>query len=233
MQLPRVIIAAVFIVIGALIAIPPLVKSSSSASPASSTESTSASPSPSGGSPSTSGKPTRTPSHTPTRTPSHTPTRTPTHPPTTATPARPVTATIGPVSCPDRTVNVRIRNTGTQTEDFSIEKNDDTATVPGKIGPGATRTVAVKLREDRRTRITVRWANRQIESTTVKADCRKAGGAPHETPPGKLPHTGPDTVLWARAVTGVAVILTGAIIFWWGGTWPRRREQIFAGRKSD
>ncbi|MES9536019.1 hypothetical protein [Actinomadura sp. NPDC000600] len=227
MQLPRVIIAAVFIVIGALIAIPALVKSTGSASPASSTESTS--PSPSGGSPSTSGKPTRTPSHTPTRTP----TRTPTHPPTTAAPAQPVTATIGSVSCPDRTVNVKVRNTGTQTEDFSIEKNDDSAAVPGKIGPGATRTVAVKLREDRRTRITVRWANRQIESATVKANCKKAGGAPHETPPGKLPHTGPDTVLWARAATGVAIILTGAIIFWYGGIWPRRREQIFAGRKSD
>ncbi|MGI5207181.1 hypothetical protein ACQEU6_37095 [Spirillospora sp. CA-108201] len=220
MQLPRVVIAAVFIVIGALIAIPALLGSDGSASPTSSTESTSASPSPSGGSPSASGKPTRTPSHTPSRTPSH-------------APARPVTATIGSVSCPDRTVNVRLRNTGTQTEDFSVEKNDDTAAVPGKIGPGTTRTVAVKLREDRSTRITVRWANRQIESTAAKANCKKAGAAaPRETPPGKLPHTGPDTVLWARAATGVAVILTGAIIFWWGGTWPRRREHMFAGRKS-
>ncbi|MEV4004684.1 hypothetical protein [Actinomadura sp. NPDC049753] len=227
MQLPRVVIAAVFIVIGALIAIPALFRSDGSASPTSATESTS--PSPSGGSPSASGKPTRTPAHTPSRTP----TRTPSHTPTGA-PARPVTATIGSVSCPDRTVNVRVRNTGTQTEDFSVEKNDDTAAVPGKIGPGTTRTVAVKLREDRSTRVTVRWANRQIESTAVKANCKKAGGAaPRETPPGKLPHTGPDTVLWARAVTGVAVILTGAIIFWWGGTWPRRREQVFAGRKSD
>ncbi|MEV0661104.1 hypothetical protein ACIBI3_09910 [Actinomadura luteofluorescens] len=221
MQLPRVVIAAVFIVIGALIAIPALLGSDGSASPTSATESTSASPSPSGGSPSASGsgKPTRTPTHTPSRTPA---------------PARPVTATIGSVSCPDRTVNVSVRNTGTQTEDFSVEKNDDTAAVPGKIGPGTTRTVAVKLREDRGTRITVRWANRQIESTAIKANCKKAGGAaPRETPPGKLPHTGPDTVLWARAVTGVAVILTGAIIFWWGGTWPRRREHMFAGRKSD
>ncbi|MEU8308633.1 hypothetical protein AB0C84_34235 [Actinomadura sp. NPDC048955] len=223
MQLPRVVIAAVFIVIGALIAIPALLGSDGSASPTSATESTSPSPSTSSGSPSASGKPTRTPTHTPSRTPSRTP-----------APARPVTATIGSVSCPDRTVNVKVRNTGTQTEDFSVEKNDDTAAVPGKIGPGTTRTVAVKLREDRSTRITVRWANRQIGSTAAKANCKKAGGAaPRETPPGKLPHTGPDTVLWARAVTGIAVILTGAIIFWWGGTWPRRREHMFAGRKSD
>ncbi|WP_089310050.1 hypothetical protein [Actinomadura mexicana] len=221
MQLPRVVIAAVFIVIGALIAIPALFRSDGSASPTSGAASTSASPSPTGGSPSASGRPTRTPTPTPTRTP-------------TGAPARPVTATVGSVSCPDRTVNVRVRNTGTQTEDFSIEKNDDTAAVPGKIGPGTTRTVAVKLREDRRTRITVRWANRQIQSAAAKANCKKAGvAAPRETPPGKLPHTGPDTVLWARAATGVAVILTGAIIFWWGGTWPRRREQMFAGRKSD
>ncbi|NDU71175.1 hypothetical protein GWI34_00845 [Actinomadura sp. DSM 109109] len=220
MQLPRVVIAAVFVVIGALIAIPALFRSDGAASPTGSAESTSASPSPSGTSPSASGKPSRTPSRTPSPTP-------------TGKPARPVTATIGSVSCPDRTVNVKVSNTGTRTEDFSVEKNDDTAAVPGKIGPGTTRTVAVKLREDRSTRVTVRWANRQIESAPLKANCRKAAGAaPSETPPGKLPHTGPDTVLWARAVTGVAVILTGAIIFWWGGTWPRRRDQMFAGRKS-
>ncbi|WP_433474105.1 hypothetical protein ACQPZP_35830 [Spirillospora sp. CA-142024] len=203
MQLPRVVIAAVFIVIGALIAIPALFDGDGSASPASSTSSTS--PSPSGTSP----KPT----------PSG---------------ARPVTATIGSVSCPARTVNVRVRNTGTRSEDFSIEKNDDTAAIPGKIGPGTTRTVAVELREDRSTRVTVNWANKRIQSDTVKANCKKAGGgaAPSETPPGKLPHTGPDAVLWARAATGGAVILTGVIIFWYGGIWPRRRERMFAAGKD-
>jgi hypothetical protein len=201
MQLPRVIIAAVFIVIGALIAIPALFDGDGSASPASSTSSASPSPSRTSPSPSPSGAP--------------------------------VTATIGSVSCPDRTVNVRLRNTGTQSEDYSIEKNDDTAAVPGKIGPGTTRTVAVKLREDRSTRVTVNWANKRIESGTVKANCKKAGaGAPSETPPSKLPHTGPDAVLWARAATGVAIILTGVIIFWYGGIWPRRREQMFAGKKN-
>ncbi|MCP9953657.1 hypothetical protein [Actinomadura madurae] len=214
MQLPRVVIAAVFIVIGALIAIPALFDGDGSASPASST--TSASPSPSGGSPSASASPTR--SGTGSASPS--------------APGRPVTASIGAVSCPDRTVNVRIRNTGTKNEDYSIEKNDDTAAIPGTIGPGATRTVAVKLREDRGTRVTVRWANRQIESDTLRANCKKAGAAPSETPPNELPNTGPDAVLWARAATGGAIILTGAIIFWYGGIWPRRREKIFAGKDS-
>ncbi|TDD77658.1 hypothetical protein E1293_26040 [Actinomadura darangshiensis] len=202
MQLPRVVIAAVFIVIGALIAIPALFNGDGSAAPAAS--STSASPSPSGTSP----------SPTPT--------------------TQPVTASIGSVACPARTANVRLRNTGTRKEDFSIEKNDDSAAAPGTIGPGQTRTVAVKLREDRSTRVTVRWANKRIESGTLKANCKKAGGAaPSETPPSSLPHTGPDDVLWARAATGGAVILTGAIIFWWGGIWPRRRERMFADKKAD
>jgi hypothetical protein len=126
-------------------------------------------------------------------------------------------------------VQVTVRNTGDRTEDFGIEKNDDTAAIPGEIPANSTRTVAVKLREDRTTRVTVNWANKRIGSATVKADCEKAGAAPAptKTPPEELPSTGPDTVLWARGATGVAIILTGAIIFWYGGIWPRRREQVF------
>jgi len=212
MQLPRVVIAAVFIVIGALIAIPAVFRSDGRAEPTSST--TSASPSPSGTSPSGSATPTRSGTPKP--------------------PARPVTASIGPVSCPERTVNVKVRNTGTQTEDFSIERDDGGAAIPGQIRPNNTRTLSVELREDRGTDLTVTWANRRIESKSVKANCKKAGaGAPRETPPSNLPHTGPDTVLWARAATGVGIILTGVIIFWYGGIWPRRREQMFAGKKAD
>lgn len=207
MQLPRVVIAAVFIVIGALIAIPALFKSDGRAEPTASA--TSASPSPSE---------------------STTPTKSGTPKP----PARPVTASIGSVSCPERTVNVKVRNTGTKAEDFSIERDDGGAAVPGQIRPNNTRTVAIELREDRRTDLTVTWANKRIDAKTVKANCKKAGaGAPTETPPGNLPHTGPDTVLWARAATGVGIILTGVIIFWYGGIWPRRRDKMFATEKSD
>ncbi|MFA1550608.1 hypothetical protein [Actinomadura chokoriensis] len=209
MQLPRVVIAAVFVVIGALIAIPALFKSDGSAEPASST--TSASPSPSG----TSASATPSGSGTP------------------KAPAQPVTASIGSVSCPERTVHVKIRNTGTQTEDFSVERDDGAAAIPGQIRPNNTRTLSVDLREDRRTALSVTWANKRIESKTVRANCKKAGGgAPTETPPTSLPHTGPDTVLWARAATGVGIILTGVIIFWYGGIWPRRREKMFAGEND-
>ncbi|XRQ05066.1 hypothetical protein ACN3XK_52210 [Actinomadura welshii] len=207
MQLPRVVIAAVFFVIGALIAIPALFGGNGSESSASTSATASGSPSPSG----TSASPS--PSGT-----SASPTASPT--------AQAVTASIGSqVSCPARTVRVTIRNTGNRTEDFGIEKNDDTAAVPGKIEADSTRTVAVKLREDRRTRVTVNWANKRIASETVRANCEQAGAAP--TPPEELPNTGPGDVLWARAATGVGIILTGAIIFWYGGIWPRRREQIF------
>ncbi|RKS76796.1 hypothetical protein BZB76_2158 [Actinomadura pelletieri DSM 43383] len=208
MQLPRVVIAAVFIVIGALIAVPALVSwmspdsepaASATTSPSASASTSDPSASPSGGSS-----------------------------------ARPVTATIGAVSCPASTVRVTIRNTGSKTEDFGIEKNDDTAAIPGQIRPDATRTVAVDVREDRRTRITVNWAGKRLTAKTVKANCEKAEAAPAptKTPPDELPNTGPDAVLWARAATGVGVILTGVIIFWYGGIWPRRREQIFPKKNS-
>ncbi|QKW38712.1 hypothetical protein HUT06_35735 [Actinomadura sp. NAK00032] len=212
MQLPRVIIAAVFAVLGALITIQAVFKSDGSASPSAS--SASASPSPSASSSSSPGTPK------------------PTRSGTAKQPARPVTADIGAVSCPARTVHVKVRNAGTKTEDFSVERDDGGAAVPGQIAPGNTRTISVKLREDRRTDLAVTWANKRIETKAVRANCKKAGAAPSETPPGNLPHTGPDTVLWARAATGVGIILTGAIIFWYGGIWPRRRERIFAGKKD-
>ncbi|TDC62056.1 hypothetical protein E1200_27100 [Actinomadura sp. GC306] len=203
MQLPRVVIAAVFFVIGALIAIPALINGTSGESSASTSATTPASPSPS---------------------------ESPTSPSPSKTPASPVTASIGSeVSCPARTVQVTVRNTGGRTEDFGIEKNDDTAAIPGEIPANSTRTVAVELREDRTTRVTVNWANKRVADATVKANCKKAGAAPAptKTPPEELPETGPNTVLWARGATGVAIILMGAIIFWYGGIWPRRRDQIF------
>ncbi|QXJ21736.1 hypothetical protein AGRA3207_002622 [Actinomadura graeca] len=132
-------------------------------------------------------------------------------------------------------MKVTIRNTGGQREDYGIEKNDDTASVPGQIAAHSSRTVTVTLREDRRTRVTVNWANKQVETRTLRADCKKSGGgaAPPASPPRKLPHTGPDNdVLWARAATGGAILLTGMIIFWYGGIWPRRRERVFA-KKTD
>ncbi|MFD0688391.1 hypothetical protein [Actinomadura fibrosa] len=130
-------------------------------------------------------------------------------------------------------MSVTLRNTGTKNLDYAIEKNDDTASAPGQIGARTTKTVVVKLREDRRTVVQVTQANKQVETRTLTANCKRSGAAPPSTPPSKLPHTGPDTGLWAKAATGVAAMLTGVIIFWYGGIWPRRREQIFAKKTAD
>lgn len=238
MQLPRVVIAAVFFVIGALIAIPALMKttgqSRASGAPTT-TQPTTPTTSPDGTSPT----PTRT-----TTTPSPTrPTTTPprTTPPTTPSPTRttapppvqPLTITIGNVQCPGRTVEVTVRNTGSQNENFSIERNDDSPAIARSIGPGATRSVTLRLREDRSTRIQVTWKNEAQLTRTRKANCSTGRATPSPTRTA-LPRTGPDdAVMWARAATGGAAMITGLIIFWYGGIWPRRRDSAFPGRKGD
>jgi hypothetical protein len=212
MQLPRVVIAAVFFVIGALIAIPAIIKttgdSNASTTPAGSTTS----PSPTGTSPSPTAT-TRTNTATPTRTASPTPTR---------TPARPLNATIGTPACPGRKVTITVRNTSTRAEDYAIERDDGSASIPGRIAAGATRESTITLREDRSTRIEVTHDNDSVLVRTRKANCKAA------PPPENLPVTGADdTVLWARAITGGAAMITGIIIFWYGGIWPRRRAELF------
>ncbi|WP_192809849.1 hypothetical protein [Actinomadura rudentiformis] len=225
MQLPRVVIAAVFFVIGALIAIPAIIKttgdSNASTTPAGSTTSptpTGTSPSPTATMRTNTATPTRTASPTPTRTtPSPTPTRT-----TSAPPERPLKATIGTPSCPSRKVTITVRNTGSQAEDYAVERDDGSASIPGRIAAGATRESTITLREDRSTRIEVTHDNESVLVRTRKANCRAAA------PPENLPVTGADdTVLWARAVTGGAAMITGIIIFWYGGIWPRRRAELF------
>ncbi|MEU5877612.1 hypothetical protein [Spirillospora sp. NPDC047279] len=216
MQLPRVVIAAVFFVIGALIAIPAILRTTSGESNASSAPTTATSTA------------TTTATSTATATATATTTSKPTTPPPTptptrTTPAQPLTAEIGSVTCPGRTVRVTIRNKGAQTEDYAIERNDGSASAPGTITAGSTKTVSVTLREDRATRIEVTRANDTVLVRTRTANCRTA------PPPEALPETGADdTVLWARAVTGGAAMLTGVIIFWYGGIWPRRRENVFS-----
>lgn len=233
MQLPRVIIAAVFFVIGLLIAVPALVRTASSSSNASespssvggstppATESPSASPS--------EGQPSRSPSKSPSPTP--TPTGTPAPTPTTprpGTPAPPLSVTIGRVDCPGRTVEVTVRNTGTTPQDYTIETDDDSPPKGDRLEAGRTRTTELPLREDRRTRVTVTWRNEPVKRATRTADCRRAAPAREE-----LPHTGSDSgVLWTRTITGVAAMITGAIIFWYGGIWPRRRERVFPDKKN-
>ncbi|MBA8951304.1 hypothetical protein ACFQU9_00555 [Actinomadura namibiensis] len=237
MQLPRVVIAAVFFVIGALIAIPALMRTTgeSRASGAPGATTTSPTGSPTGTSPTPTS--TRTsPSPTPTRT-TTTPPRTTPPPATTAPPASPpaqtVEATIGRVRCPARTVEVTIRNNGSQTENVGIERNDDSPAIARTVAPGASRVVTLRLRENRSTRVQVTWKNEPVLTETRRADCVKGSPTPSPTRT-RLPRTGPDdAVMWARAATGGAAMITGLIIFWYGGIWPRRRDRLFAGRKGD
>jgi hypothetical protein len=156
-------------------------------------------------------------------------------------PAQPLQVTIGSVRCPGRTVQVTVRNIGPRTEDFAIERNDGTAAEPGRIAARQTRSTTVTLREDRRTTIEVTLRNEQVRSRSVTANCRTASPTPDDSdeasptasPDDQLPRTGPDdAMLWARAATGGAAMVTGAIIFWYGGIWPRRREHIFGGGGS-
>jgi len=212
MQLPRVIIAAVFFVIGLLIAVPALLRTMSGSSNAA--ESPSPTGSPSGAAPSataTSPGGTASPSPAPTGRP---------------TPAQPLRVTIGRVDCPSRTVVVTVRNRGDAVQDYTVETDDGAAPKGDRIDAGQSRTTRLTLREDRRTRITVTWRNEPVEQATRTANCRRTASSSPE--PEELPHTGPgDGVLWARAATGVAAMITGAIIVWYGGIWPRRRERIF------
>jgi hypothetical protein len=245
MQLPRVIIAGVFFVIGALIAIPALTRSSSSgtaSTPASNTLTPTAGTTAHATAHATaraSAKATAT-----TKTPS--PSRTPTHP--TSAPAHPVPshvvpkitvtptvptvvplkATITAVRCPGPEVTVKVTNSGTATEDYTIEQDGQIA-LADRVGPMSTRSNPLTLKEGQSTKIAVTWRNKPLHTVTRTANC--AAKPPARTKPTtNLPHTGPDSAgIYAKIATGVAAMITGLIIFWWGGTWPRRRDHMFAG----
>ncbi|WP_157431641.1 hypothetical protein [Actinomadura hibisca] len=137
--------------------------------------------------------------------------------------------------CPARTVEITVRNSGSQAEDFAIVRDDGSASVPSRVAAGATRSTTVTLREDRRTQIQVTWKNEPLRTQYRTANCKKkATPAPSRTPRDELPHTGADdTVLWARTATGAAAMVTGLIIFWYGGIWPRRRDKtLTAGKRG-
>lgn len=237
MQLPRVVIAAVFFVIGALIAVPAAIDtfSSSNASekpqskrPAVSlTTSATVTGSPSATKPSGTKPPTKAPALPVTPKPT--------------TPAQPLKVIIGRVDCSGvgRKVVVSVENQGTIPQDYTVETDDGLAPKGDRIPGKTTQTVTVNLREDRRTWITVKWRNEQVKRERRTANCTRAATSPSpDQSPGKspdrLPHTGSDTaVIWARTATGVGAMITGLIIFWYGGIWPRRRDPIFSKKDSD
>ena len=219
MQLSRVAIAAVFFVVGALIVLPMFMNSSSPSRAASGT------PSPSVAVSATASGPTKasasaSPSHRPTAT--HTTTRPPSTPPApSVTPLVPLKVKIGSVRCPGRGVQVSVINGGKQTEDYAII-TDGSIAVADRIPAGATRRSTVNVKEDRTTTIAVTLHNVPVKSLDRKANCV------HKISHGTLPHTGPDSgLIYARIATGIAAMLTGVIIFWYGRLWPRRRGKMF------
>jgi hypothetical protein len=117
---------------------------------------------------------------------------------------------------------------GSGTEDYAVEL-DGSATVADRIAPKTTRTTEVTLAEDRTTAVAVTSRNEPVKTVKRKADCV------HKShPPQTLPHTGPDdATMYARIATGVGAMITGLIIFWYGGIWPRRRESMFPKRTTD
>lgn len=229
-QLPRIIIAAVFFVIAALIAYP-MINRSNTKSSASSAPATSASTSPKGSATATRSGGAPTPTRTPTRTPSKPP-ATPTKSPTpsrsaTATPSVPLIATVGAVRCPSRSVTVKVRNAGATRQNYTIEQ-DGTPTVADQLGPGVSRTSRLTLKEDDSTKVAVVWNSRTLRSATRKANCTHAAPPPPQT----LPHTGPNAAAtFARVATAVGALITGVIILWYGGLWPRRREQVLRAKR--
>jgi hypothetical protein len=225
MQVSRVAIAAVFFVVGALIVIPMLMSDSSPTQLTSATPSPHVSTSPSGSpsaSPTRTARPTTTPTHRPS--PSRS-TKTPVVPPppsaTPTTPAAPLKVTIGAVRCPGRSVLVSVANRGDGTEDYAIT-TDGSISVADRIPPGATRKSTLTIKEDHATTIAVTWHNVPVKTLDRTAHCVR------EAPGHALPHTGPDSgMIIARIATGVAAMLTGLIIFWYGRLWPGRRDKMF------
>jgi hypothetical protein len=217
MQISRVAIAAVFFVVGAIIVIPMLLNNSSPTQAVSATPSVSVTASPTK---------TATPTHRPS--PTHTtkrPTRRPTHsttpPAPSVTPLVPLKVAIGTVRCPGRSVLVSVANQGRQTEDYTIT-TDGSISVADRIPAGATRKSTLTIKESHATTIAVNWHNVPVKTLDRTARCVR------HTPGTALPHTGPDSgLIFARIATGLAAMLTGVIIFWYGRQWPRRRDRMF------
>lgn len=122
----------------------------------------------------------------------------------------------GKVSCPSRSVEISVTNTGEQDRSYVLR-------VAGKvrrqevIPSGSELTSRVVLPEDRSTLITVRTSGQLAGEARRKANCRGSGAR-------TLPVTGERSAL---GLTGAATALTGGILVWYGLLWPRRRAALF------
>jgi hypothetical protein len=263
MQPVRVIIAAIFFVIGALIVIPAFLggkngTSNASDSPSATTSGPSAtatSPTPTSTkspsrSPSKSPTATKTPTKSPSASASHAPTTTkpsatpsatkPSTSPTTTRsvpPAVPGTPSLVPlkvtyskVDCPKRLVTVKVVNNDlVTTQGYSIVR-DGSIFLADQLGPKASRTSEMTLKEDKSTTVRVTQDGTAKATHVYKANCAAAAPGRSASPSQRtrtLPYTGNDrSVMVARLATGGAALLTGGIILWWGGLWPSRKDKM-------
>jgi hypothetical protein len=137
------------------------------------------------------------------------------------TPLVPLKVTVASVRCPGRTVLVSVTNDGRQTEDYAIT-TDGSISVADRIPAGAIRRSTLNIKEDHETTIAVTWHNVPVKSVDRTANCAR------KSPGTTLPHTGPDSgMIFARIATGIAAMLTGIVIFWYGRQWPRRKDKMF------
>jgi hypothetical protein len=155
----------------------------------------------------------------------------------TPTPATvPLAVVFGKAACPSRRVTVKVSNDGETTQGYSINR-DGSDVITDQLGPHTSRTSELTLKEDKKTTIKVTQDRKAKATRTVTANCTKATAVPShqasDTPARRLPRTGADgTVLLARIATAGASLLTGVIILWWGGLWPKRKEAMFGKRDS-
>ncbi|WP_460306568.1 hypothetical protein [Actinocorallia aurea] len=161
----------------------------------------------------------------------------PTKPPATSAaptkpPAQPPAAAgglvvvFGDIDCPAKDVKVRVTNEGAGSEGYSITRNGGLV-LADRLGEAASRTSEIDLAEDKNVVVRVTQDGKTVKSHTYKLNCVK-GAVKSSEKPERLPETGSGSgTLIARLATGAASIVTGAIILWWGGLWPRRREGMF------
>ncbi|WP_460366390.1 hypothetical protein [Actinocorallia lasiicapitis] len=144
--------------------------------------------------------------------------------------------TFGKVDCPKRLVTIKVVNDDpATTQGYSIVRGGSIF-LADQLGPKASRSSALTLTEDKATVVKVTQDGKARASHSYKANCAKA--APSKTtkspsrtapahPPRTLPKTGnDDSIMIARLATGGASLITGAIVLWWGGLWPRRKDRM-------
>ncbi|MDX6743698.1 hypothetical protein [Actinocorallia sp. A-T 12471] len=133
----------------------------------------------------------------------------------------------GKIDCPSKEITVRVTNDGADSQGYSITRNGSVV-LADRLGAAASRSSEIALAEDKNVIVRVTQDGETVKSRTYKLNCVKGGAAPASEKPERLPETGSGTgTLVARLATGAASIITGAIILWWGGLWPRRREGMF------